>query len=732
LEKKILRLLIVDDSPDDAEIAVAALRKGGYMLKSQRTQDLLGLQTAIEKGEWDVIISEYQLPHFGAALVLEWLKRAQLDIPLIVLARAIRDPEIVKIMQAGARDVIAKNQSARLLPAIEREVAVAAERAEYRRAMQALKEVEHKHRAVIESAREAICYSQDGMHVNANKAYLDMFEYETLDELEGVPLMNLVDKTDQARFKEFMRKSGATSGGPQEFLAVRKSGARLQVEMALSQISIDGEPCMQVLVTDISKRRAVETKLRYLNEHDPLTGLYNRHYFSQELDRTVERVQREGVTAGVVYTDFTDLRQVSKTLGHTTADRFLLAAARTLRETFGERAVLARWGDHEFAALVIDVPPARLQELSACTAQALNANSFDEDGATLKARCHVASAVVDRNSESGQKTMAQLFHATEPAAPAAAPKATATPAEAAPGQSAPAAAASAAKPAAPSSQTAAQAPAAATDDWQRRIQQALEHEAFALNYQPIINLHGDAAEYFEVLVRMVGEDGQLVPAAHFMPVAERSGQSTAIDRWVVHHAIQALAELHRQQRRALFFINVSATALQDVDMVLMIQRWLNENAVRAKYVVLEVDESALLANPAAAAAFLRAASKVGCHFCIDNVGRSVEADAKLQDLPVQYLKIHSSLVRDAHSGDAAQAALKAVVDKIKAMERKAIAKGVESAGTLSVLWNLGVDYAQGHYFQQADGAPDYEFEDETTLSSDTGSPSWAKAQNKRR
>ncbi|MBI3897717.1 MAG: EAL domain-containing protein [Gammaproteobacteria bacterium] len=762
MEKKILRLLIVDDSPDDAEIVTTALSKGNYMLKSLRVHDLTGLQAAIEKGEWDAVVAEYQLPHFGAALVLEWLRRAQLDIPLLVLTRAIRDADLLKIMRAGARDVVLKSQPARLLPAIERELAVAHERALYRQATKSLKEMEDKHRAVIESAREAICYSQDGMHINANKPYLDMFEYEDQSELEGVPLMNLIDKADQTRFKEYVRKTGNKAGAAQEFLAVRKGGACFHVEVTLSPIMISGEACTQVLVTDVSKRRAVETKLRYLNEHDPLTGLYNRHYFLQELTRTIERAKSDGGTSGgIVYVDFHDLRRVSKTHGHTAADRFLLAAARILREIFGERAVLTRCGDHEFAALLASTQTALLRDLAHRAEQALNATSFDDDGTQTKCNCRLASALIDRTADNGQKILANLYHTLElqsgtSTAAAPTPAATAAPTTAAPSPTKAATVPSkpTTKPAVTAAPKPATAPAAATStpaapsappilttpsasatavptEGLERLQWAIQQEAFELNYQPIINLHGDPAEYFEVLVRMIDPNEQRIPPGQFMPLAEQTGLANTIDRWVLRHAIRALADLHRQDRRATFFINLSANALNDVEMVVMLQRWLNENVVRGQHLILELEEAAMLAHAGPAAAFMRAAKRVGCGFCLDNFGRNLATLNQWQELPIDYFKIDSGLVSNVHSDNAIHAALKRAVEAVKKLDRKTVAKGVESAGALSVLWTLGVDYAQGHYFQQAESAPDYEFENETTLSSED-SPHWATTKTKSR
>ena len=224
--------------------------------------------------------SEYTLPHFGAQLALDLIKRARLDVPFIVVTRNIRDADLIKIMRSGAHDVVLKNQSARLAPAVERELRVTEERRQFRQMSQTLNEVENKNRAIIEGSREAICYCQDGMHIDANKTYLEMFGYEDLSELEGVPVMNLVEKSDHVRFKDFLRKAASSNPPPpQEFLAAKKDGGHFHAELAVSLIVLNGENCTQFVVIDISKRKAVENRLQYLNQHDPLTGLFNRHHF---------------------------------------------------------------------------------------------------------------------------------------------------------------------------------------------------------------------------------------------------------------------------------------------------------------------------------------------------------------------------------------------------------------------------------------------------------------------
>ncbi|MEK7734595.1 MAG: response regulator, partial [Pseudomonadota bacterium] len=200
VEKKILRLLIVDQSPDDTELAVTAIRKCGYMLKTQRVQDLAGMQAAIDKGQWDVVISEFSLPHFSAQMAHDLLKKAGREPPFIILTRAISDNDLVAAMRSYAQDVVMKERVVKLAPVIERELRAADDRRRLHDATARVQESENKSRAVIDGSREALCYLQDGMHLDANHTYLDLFGYESLEALTGVPVMNLIDKADQKRF----------------------------------------------------------------------------------------------------------------------------------------------------------------------------------------------------------------------------------------------------------------------------------------------------------------------------------------------------------------------------------------------------------------------------------------------------------------------------------------------------------------------------------------------------
>jgi len=722
VEKKILRLLIVDDSPDDAELAVATLRKAGYMLKNQRVQDLASMQAALEKGAWDLILAEYTLPHFGAQLALDLIKRTGLETPFIVVARSIRDTDLVKIMRNGAHDVVLKTQSARLGPVVERELRVAEERRRFREISQSLQEMETKNRAIIEGSREAICYCQDGMHIDANKAYLEMFGYENFSEIEGVPALNLIDKSDHPRFKEYFRKASSPNPSPpQEFLALKKDGSHFHAELVIAPIALNGENCTQFVVTDVSKRKAVENRLQYLNQHDPLTGLYNRHHFTQELTKVIETVKERDSQSALLYLDLHELKDINEALGHAAGDRQLLKIARLCRDKLGESCILARFSGDEFTALLHEMDESRIKEAVASLLMALKETSFTEGGKTFKCNGTIGMVIIDKNTESAQAILNKAYQTCQnnrPVKPAPAPA------------DAPAPAAMANVPALETPthhetpRTVEVRPGTAVD-WESRLKTALEKDGFQLAYQPIVNLHGDPAEYFEVLLRLVGRNNELIPAGQFLRTAEQLGLATAIDRWVVRQSIQSLAALHRDGRQASFFINLCPASLKDPELVSTLQKQIAAAHLKPGCVVLEADESAVTANTADAAMFMQMVHKIGCRFTVDNFGSNLNTLTRLRGMPIDFLKISGSLIRNLSTDKLTRTSLEALLELAKAMNKQTIAKFVEKADDLGALWNLGFDYVQGNYFQEADAQPDYAFADETTLSSDTTTPVWA-------
>ena len=353
MDSTALSVLIIDDSPDDAELPIKQLRAAGFRLKTQRVYNIAGMEAALQKDSWDLVLSEYSLLQFSAQMAIETLKRRNIDSPLIVVTRSIGDDDFAAVMAAGARDVIRKNYTGRLVPAVRRELAVTDMMRELKTAQSSVGDMESQHKAIVTGTQEAVCYCHEGMHIEANNAYLAMFGYKSLEDLEVIPALNLIDKIDQKKFKDALRKTakGKALAGALELKGLKEDGESIHVEAVFARMKLKGEDTIQITFTDISARKATEDRLQYLTQRDALTGLYNRHFFTKSLAQAYSNAKKDGTTSALIYFDLYQLEEVNSSLGYTVGDGILLKITKLFRDHLGGDAILARFGDEELTIL---------------------------------------------------------------------------------------------------------------------------------------------------------------------------------------------------------------------------------------------------------------------------------------------------------------------------------------------------------------------------------------------
>jgi len=704
---KILRVLILDESPDDAEQASAILRQAGFMLKTQRLETGVAVEQNLDNSEWDLILCAHGMPNLPARQVVELVAHKQPFVPVVVLARRIADDELRQLMQAGARDVIIKGQWGRLLPAVERELAVANERRAWTVTREAMGQLEARYRSMIEASLEAISYVQDGMHMDANPSYLKLFGYENIDLLKETPLLNLIDKQDQARFKAALRKpEGAEK--TQEFLAVAADGTRIPIEVALNPLAIHGEQCVQVVATDISKRKALEVKLQSMHQRDPLTGLSNRTHFVSALGDVLKTPG--GVLFGLTVNQLAALNQ---TLGHTACDRLLVQIARQLRELLGSQTPVARITGGQFAVLLDAKAAAGAETLAQKFNDMVATLSASEADRTMKPDVTIQRLQLEVRHKDRQAIMDQVFKADIQAAPAALPpkvvKATVTPATISKPQAIPA----------PAFQPVA---SPASGDWGEAVQNALAHNQMQLLFQPIINLHGEPRCLYEAQLTLRTLDGKVVPPAEYLPSAEAIGLGAKIDRNLMLNVIDTLSKYRLDGRPGTVFVGLTSAAVQDSALLAAIQMHIKATGLDPADLILQLDETVLAQHPDVSGRFIENARAMGMGIAIDNfTGQAVSLET-LAGMNADFLGVNCGI--DGLNEDA----LIGAIDAALVLERVIVAKRIEDADVFTGLFSRGVHYVQGDYLQPASPGLDYSFESEQTLASDEPlAPTWRVA-----
>ena len=730
---KIIRLLIINDSPDEAEQAIDALRQSGYRLNTHRVDKAPALEAALDgkagenplnEKEWDIVLAEFSA--FEAERVSALIQQRGLRVPVIVLAEKITDDDLRRTIHAGARDVVVKGQWTHLVLALERELRATGERRAYAEAVEALRQMENRYRVMIEGAREPVCYCHEGMHVDANPVYLSQFGYNDLSQLKAVPFLNLIDEADRVRVASYLRQP-ETWTESREFFALNNSGGKFPVEVSISPINIAGEDCLQIGVTDISGRKALEEKLQQMRQRDVLTGLYSRPYFLQELNKVIELTKSGGTLSTLLGLELHGLRGINETLGHAACDQMLLLLTRYLREKVGDPALLARVGGGQFAVLLPGKTGNEANQIKEKMEGVVKALQSGKAGKGPEYNFTLNSITIDKTSGDRHKLLRTIYQThQEPGSEQVSKtppneRVSKNPANRSDNGS--------------QTRKAGENPPDRQDDvsqTRRTERQAartlLEQSKFHLLFQPIINMCGDQRGFYEVLLYLKTKNGDLISGAELMLMAEQAGLAGKVDHWLAQHAIEALAKLSKQGKaagenppneKAVFFISFSNAAINDGKLISDIQQHLKATGLNAAQLLFQLDASLLLKQNNPATMFIRRIKKMGAGVVIDKFDYAMGKQTQLTNLEIDFIKIHCLLERSSIDEDETIdiAIVRDAISMARMLKKKIIVNGIENADSLSVLWTFGVDYIQGGFLCPAGHAPDYDFDNEHTLDS---------------
>ena len=426
-------------------------------------------------------------------------------------------------------------------------------------------------------------------------------------------------------------------------------------------------------VQDISERREMAQRLEYLIDHDFLTGLANRRRFEHELSREVERVARYGAPGAVLVIDLDNFKEVNDTFGHMAGDDLLKGAAGAVRHRIRQTDLLARIGGDEFGVLLPQADADQAQIAADGIVKALGRHVAVLGDQSIRVTASVGLAMFDRLSAA--EVLARADVAMYEAKQAGRNRfALYSPLRGSGG------------------------PVSARQAEAEHLRRALQDDRFVLYGQPILDLRESEVSQYEVLLRLRGEEGgePLTPST-FLYVAERFGLIQAIDGWVVGRAIELIAENERAGRPLVLHVNISGKSIGDPRVAALIESALTTAGIDPSRLVIELTETAAMANIEEAKAFAHRLRARGCRLALDDFGAGFGSFYYLKSLPFDYLKIDGDLIRGLAASRMDQLVVGAIVGVARGMGKKTVAEFVSDDETVRLLEKAGVDYAQGYH-----------------------------------
>ncbi len=510
--------------------------------------------------------------------------------------------------------------------------------------------------AAAEFATDAIISTdREGIVRHWNHGARRLYGYSP-DEAIGRPLHELTVSVE-----EFTASQGKVLAGERlqyESKRGRKDGTVIDVRTTISPWTVDGEIVGSTGVSiDLTERKKLENGLQYLADHDPLTDLYSRRRFTDELERQLRLAARDKHPPALVIFDLDHLKAVNDTHGHAAGDALLRAFADVLRSRARSTDHVGRLSGDEFAVILPEAGEADARTV-AHDVRALLRTSWGAPSVTVSAGIVILTGC-DEITADGMLVCGDsaLYEAKQHGGDQARIYG---------GQ------------------------ADGALHWVKRIHAAITHNRLVLHSQPIIDLRTEEVMHRELLVRMLDEDGALIAPDRFIPTAERFGLIGEIDRWVTD------AGLRLALNGTPVAINLSGHSIGD-EAIIAATHAAVEHGLQPGTVIFEITETAALRNIAAARAFAGALADAGCAVALDDFGTGFGSFTYLKHIPARYLKIDIDFIRELTTSETDQEVVKAIVGIARSLGKHTIAEGVENPETLALLREYGVNYAQGFH-----------------------------------
>jgi diguanylate cyclase (GGDEF)-like protein/PAS domain S-box-containing protein len=496
-------------------------------------------------------------------------------------------------------------------------------------------------------------------------------------------LVNIVSDSSEILEKNLLQECFSTKESinfPEHASIINRDTTMIAVEATISPMKNETGGLMGavIVIQDVSHTRKLTRQLSHQASHDMLTGLYNRRKFEDHLSEILFNVIEEKREHVLLYMDLDQFKIVNDTCGHIAGDELLQQLPVLFHKVLRTGDLVARLGGDEFGILLENCNLSQASLIADKVREEIKEFRFVWHDKTFEIGVSIGVVVIN----AGNADMARIMSSADIACYAA-------------------------KDAGRNRVHIYEASDEAVSErygemhWTSRITQAMEDNRFRLYQQVIVGISNDTTEHLEVLLRMIDEEGKVIPPGAFLPAAERYNLMIGIDRWVISEVFKLIGESDLGKtgngNMKIVSINMSGDSLSDETLLEFILAEKDKYNVPLECICFEITETVAVSNLAKATLLIDELRKHGCRFALDDFGSGLSSFTYLKTLPVNYLKIDGSFVRDVSRDDIDKAMVKSIQQVGKAMNLRTIAEWVEDEETLNILRELGIDYVQGYH-----------------------------------
>jgi multidomain signaling protein FimX len=671
-EQGAVPMIVMTRSQDHVEAINSTLRKAGHPVHCTWLPDARDLGDALTQINPEMLIAFIDELGIDLASIMKVKQQNAPEMPVLIARASVDEAAIAEAMRLGCQDVVTLENRSRLQAVVSRELrAFRLERA-LSTTLSSAREYREQLQNFLEGSADAITHVQEGIIVDANRAWLELFGYSENDALTGTPLMDLFEQETHAALKGGLVAclQGKWSGHTLKVQALLSDGSTLPLELMLTRADFENEPAVRIAISAVRKKdRDLELQLADAVQNDVTTQFLQQRYLIAAVRERAAQSMKGGVRlfAHLKPDRFIDIQHA---IGVLASEDFMAQLAELLRSQLSNTDLCGRFGGNGFLLMLERGTAKDVETWAENVVKRVSEHVFVSEDKTLSATVtvglgllpaanpEVGAAIADAVSATrrGRELGGNQMYIVDKA----------------------------------DTDTRVQA---YDKIWVKHIKSALMENRFRLVQLPIASLLGEDKGMFDVLVRMLDEQGSEVLPAEFIAAAERNDLMKNIDRWVIGASMSFAAN----RKAACIFVRLSKDTLLDKSLLPWVETQLKSLKFEPKRLCMQVTEEYANQYVRQTKELAEQLRKLGFRFALEHFGTGRDPLKLLADIEMNFIKIDGSLMQGLSTNQIQQQRVKGLVEAAKRRGIETVAERVEDANTMAVLWQLGIEFIQGYF-----------------------------------
>jgi EAL domain-containing protein (putative c-di-GMP-specific phosphodiesterase class I)/GGDEF domain-containing protein len=664
-------LIVFSPQREPSEFINSLMRRAGEPVHCTWIPAVRDLGEALEQLNPELLICAY-VPETDVRQAATVRDQLAPQVPMLLVRPQISETDIAAGMKLGARDVVSLSATERVQAVISRELRTFRLERALNTTLQSASDYRRQLQSVLQRSNDAILQVQEGIAVDANQTWLELFGYADSGVVVGQPLMDLFDERSHAALKGALVAcaQGKWSDHPLKVNALLGDGTQLQLDLVLTPGEFENEPCVRIMVPARKRDdRQLTTELSDAVKRDLTTGLLLRRTLLDAVGTRIAAPPAGGVRfLAMVRPD--KFAELEKDVGARGSEQLLGEYATTLKSHLGPNDIAGRFAGVSFLALIERGNTHDVEAWAESVLARFGENASSVGQRTVHSTCTIGLTAVPTTGANIDAIVADVIEAVRR------------------GRS-------------QGGNQIYHLDKADTDTrvqaydmiWVKHIKTALMENRFRLVQQPVASLQGEDPNMFDVLVRMLDHQGKEVLPADFMAAAERNDLLKNIDRWVVGASLSFAAKA----KPGCLFVRLSRDSVLDNAFIDWLKTQLANGKHEPQRICFQVIESIAEQYMNAAVGQLGALKKLGFRIALERFGSGRDPYKLLSSVQLDFIKIDGALVQDLAGNPETQTIVRKLVEQAVKQKIETIAERVEDANTMAVLWQLGVQFIQGYF-----------------------------------